>query len=169
MSDLNVKEYDMKAKKAQNAHIDIDNRQKSIKLTVSHRAIIRKAVKAVLEYEDFPFDAEVSVSVVTVPEIHALNKIYRDKDRPTDVLSFPQHEDGEWENGHGVVTLGDVVLCADILSAQSVSFGHTFERELAYLTIHSVLHLLGYEHEDGGEEERIMTEKQNELIKILGL
>lgn len=159
----------MKEKKTRNAHIDIDNRQKSVKLTLSHRALIRRAVKTVLEYENFGFDAEVSVSAVTVPEIHALNKVYRDTDRPTDVLSFPQYDDGKFEDDNGVVTLGDVVLCAEILQSQAESFGHSFERELAYLTIHSVLHLLGYDHEAGGGEERIMTQKQDEIIKILGL
>ena len=155
--------------KKHNAHIDIDNRQKSVKLTAGHRACIRRAVKATLEYENFSFDAEVSVSVVSVAEIHALNKVYRDTDRPTDVLSFPQYENGEFEDDNGVVVLGDVILCMDILQAQAVSFGHSFERELCYLTIHSILHLLGYDHENGGEEEKIMTQKQDEIIKILGL
>ena len=159
----------MKEKKTRNAHIDIDNRQKDVKLTMSHRALIRRAVKAVLEYESFGFDAEVSVSVVTASEIHALNKVYRDTDRPTDVLSFPLCEGGEFEDDNGVVTLGDVVLCTEILQKQADTFGHSFERELAYLTIHSVLHLLGYDHEAGGEEERIMTNKQDEIIQILGL
>lgn len=158
----------MKAKK-HNAHIDIDNRQKSIKLTVGHRALIRRAVKTVLEYEDFPFDAEVSVSVVTPTEIHALNKGYREADRPTDVLSFPLCENGDFEDDNGVVVLGDVVLCAEILSSQADTFGHSFERELCYLTIHSVLHLLGYDHESGGEEEKEMTRKQDEIIAMMGL
>ncbi len=158
----------MKVKK-HNAHIDIDNRQKSVKLTMGHRALIRRAVKAVLEYENFSFDAEVSVSVVTVSEIHALNKVYRDADKPTDVLSFPLCEDGEFEDDNGVVVLGDVILCADILAAQAEAFGHSFERELCYLTIHSILHLLGYDHVGSIEEEKEMTNKQDEIIQKLGL
>ena len=112
-----------------------------------------------------PDQVEISVTFVSTEEIHELNKIYRGKDSVTDVLSFPQYENmEEMKKVEGVLCLGDVVICPEQALLQADEFGHSGERELVYLFVHSVFHLLGYDHleqEDKNElrehEERIMS------------
>ena len=107
---------------------------------------------------------EISVTFVDMEEIHELNKLHRGVDKPTDVLSFPQFEDVcEEAPEEGESCLGDVVICREKAAEQAEEFGHSFEREILYLFVHSVLHLLGYDHMEEGEkkvmrarEERIM-------------
>lgn len=108
--------------------------------------------------------SEISVTFVEPDEIRALNRTYRDTDRVTDVLSFPQFEDCNALPEAGEICLGDVVICREKAVQQAEEFGHTFEREILYLFTHSVLHLLGYDHMEEHEkkemrerEERVMT------------
>lgn len=111
--------------------------------------------------------AEVSLSFVSDKEIQELNKHYREMDKVTDVLSFPQYEDLNELPEEGVIPLGDVVICMEQAERQAEEFGHSLERELVYLFIHSICHLLGYDHmeeadrqEMRAKEERIMDQLQ---------
>ncbi len=143
--------------------IYITNEQKDIAVTQALRGLIRRAVNGALRYEGFEKDAEVSVTLVTAEGIKELNAEYRDKDAVTDVLSFPIFDDTEDE----VAVLGDIVLCLSRADEQAKEYGHSFEREVAFLTVHSVLHLLGYDHETGEEDEREMFDRQRLIMEYL--
>ena len=147
------------------------NRQKAVSITPAIRALIRKAVSETLREEAFPRPAEISVSFVSNEEIHALNLEYRGKDKPTDVLSFPMGENGVYDINHdtGAKILGDIVLSVEMAMAQAKRYGHSLEREIGYLTAHSMLHLLGYDHENGGMERVRMREKEEYVMSQLGL
>lgn len=149
----------------------IDDRQKQIKVPSGTRLLVRRACKAVLKFENFQYPAEVSVSFVDDEEIHRMNLEYRNVDRSTDVLSFPLTENGDYEVSpdSGCVPLGDIVISLEHAQAQAEEFGHSFEREVAYLTVHSMLHLLGYDHEAGGLEQVRMREREEGVLKQLGL
>ena len=113
---------------------------------------------------------EISVTFVDMEEIHELNKLHRGVDKPTDVLSFPQFEDVcEEAPEEGEICLGDVVICHEKAAEQAEEFGHSFEREILYLFVHSVLHLLGYDHMEEGEKKvmRAREEKIMEHIDVL--
>ena len=112
---------------------------------------------------------EISVTFVDMDEIHQLNREYREVDRPTDVLSFPQFYDLEEEIPEvGEICLGDVVICKDKAAEQAEEFGHSFEREIIYLFVHSVLHLLGYDHME--EDEKVcMRAREEEIMEHLGV
>ena len=113
---------------------------------------------------------EISVTFVDMEEIHELNKLHRGVDKPTDVLSFPQFEDVcEEAPEEGEICLGDVVICREKAAEQAEEFGHSFEREILYLFVHSVLHLLGYDHMEEGEKKvmRAREEKIMEHIDVL--
>lgn len=125
-----------------------------------------------LASEGFNKDAEVSVSFVSNKEIRSLNKAYRAKDKETDVLSFPlTGEDGTTEiNAEtGAVLLGDVVISLEMAVKQANMYGHSLEREIGFLTVHSMLHLLGYDHETSPLDERIMREKEETVLGNLGI
>ena len=121
-------------------------------------------------------DVEISLSFVSLDEIHELNRMYRNVDRPTDVLSFPMFESlEELEEACRVgreegmtISLGDVVICMDKIRQQAEEFSHSQERETAYLFTHSVLHLLGYDHESE-EEKKLMRQREEEVMEIIGL
>ncbi len=150
------------------------NQQKQYKITPKIRALIKKAVSQTLSEEGFASPAEVSVSFVDNEEIHKLNLEYRGKDKPTDVLSFPMwdgDEDGIGDidpNGEAVL-LGDIILSVEKAYAQAEEYGHSIERELAFLSVHSTLHLLGYDHEVSEEDECYMNQKQEEVLIQIGL
>ncbi len=149
----------------------IDDRQKQIRVPSGTRLLVRRACKAALKFENFQYPAEISVSFVDDQEIHEINLKYRNVDRATDVLSFPLTENGNYEVSpeSGCVPLGDIVISLEHAKAQAEEFGHSFEREVAYLTVHSMLHLLGYDHEAGGIEQVHMREKEEGILKQLGL
>ena len=112
---------------------------------------------------------EISVTFVDMDEIHQLNREYREVDRPTDVLSFPQFYDLEEEIPEvGEICLGDVVICKDKAAEQAEEFGHSFEREIIYLFVHSVLHLLGYDHMED-DEKACMRAREEEIMEHLGV
>ena len=126
---------------------------------------------AVLRIENFPGPAEISVTFVNNEQIHELNRQYRDKDMPTDVLSFPMGENGEYDVNHdtGAKILGDIVISMEKAVEQAQRYGHSLEREVGYLTAHSMLHLLGYDHETSGLDRVRMREKEEQVMSQLGL
>ena len=119
-----------------------------------------------------PDRLEISISFVDPERIQELNRIYRENDSVTDVLSFPQFERPEeiaaFSWGGGTAEIGDVVICRERAEEQAKEFGHSFERELVYLFVHSVLHLLGYDHEEP-EEKRVMRGREEEIMEELGI
>lgn len=150
----------------------VKNDQNAVKIPVGIRLLIRRCCQAVLTTENFGKDAEVSVTFVSNQEIRNLNKTYRNKDAETDVLSFPlTSEDGTQEKNAetGAILLGDVVISLEMAVKQAQMFGHSLEREVGYLTVHSMLHLLGYDHETSPLEERIMREKEEAVLEKLGI
>lgn len=123
-------------------------------------------VKAVLDNEGLPMDYEVSITFVDKDEIHKLNREYRKVDRPTDVLSFPMNEEFLIEGVDSM--LGDIVICMDIAKDQAKEYDHSLDREIMYLTCHSMLHLLGYDHIEE-DDKKIMRGKEKEVMKKLGV
>ena len=123
----------------------ISNRQKLVKIPSGIRLLIRRCCHAVLLAEKFSDDAEVSVSFVTNEQIRQLNAEFRGKDMPTDVLSFPLGENGNYDRNFetGALQLGDVVISVEKAVEQARLYGHTLQREIGFLTVHSILHLLG--------------------------
>lgn len=149
----------------------IDNKQKEVKIPTGLRLLIRRTCNAVLKMENFQDPAEVSVSFVDDKQIRELNAKFRNKDIETDVLSFPLGENGQYETNPetGAKMLGDVIISMERAVFQAERYGHTIQREVAFLTAHSVLHLLGYDHENGGIEAVKMREKEEAVLIMLGL
>ena len=149
----------------------ISNRQKEVKIPTGLRMLVRRCCIAVLQTENFPHPAEISVTFVNNEQIHELNLEYRNKDSSTDVLSFPLGENGIYDSNpeNGAKMLGDVVISMETALSQAEKYGHSFSREVAYLTAHSVLHLLGYDHETGGLDKVRMREKEETVMNLLGL
>ena len=133
------------------------------------KEVIRRAVEVTLLAEGITRDSEVSVTLADNASIRVLNRRFRDVDRHTDVLSFPMYELDELDSCPGTLTLGDVVISLERARAQAEEYGHSFEREVAFLTVHSMLHLLGYDHVNGEEEEKEMRRRQSEILDLLGL
>ena len=135
------------------------------------RHLLKKVIRTALLCENFRRDAEISLTFTDNEGIRELNRSYRDKDSATDVLSFPLYDfhGGETPLGVGRVELGDIVLSLERAAEQAAELGHGFEREAAFLCVHSVLHLLGYDHERSPEDEEIMCERQREIMKKLKL
>ena len=148
-----------------------NNDQDKVKVGIFLRSLIRRAIKGALAYENFTSDAEVSVTFTDNHGIRALNLEYREIDRETDVLSFPMYDfhAGEVPDEGGAVELGDIVLSLEKAEAQAVEYGHSFKREAAFLTVHSVLHLLGYDHERSENDEKLMFRRQGEIMELLGI
>ena len=149
----------------------IVDRQKAVKIPTGIRLLIRRCCNAVRQMEKLPGSCEVCVSFVDTDEIQRLNAQYRNHDNATDVLSFPLGIDGNYDvnPATGAKQLGDIVLCVPIAVEQAKRYGHSFQREIGYLTAHSMLHLLGYDHEQGGIEAVRMREKEEEVMQSLGL
>lgn len=134
---------------------------------------MKEALSVILGQEGIDEDgAEVSVSFVTPEEIKNLNSEYRNVDSVTDVLSFPQFESVEElidaEENTGVAELGDVVICMDRAKSQAEEFGHPLKREVIYLFVHSILHLLGYDHMEE-DEKKVMRAREEEVMGELGI
>jgi len=148
----------------------IDNRQKAVKIPTGLRMLVRRCCNAVLRMEHFTESAEISVIFVDNDQIHKLNIQYRDVDAPTDVLSFPMGEDGVYDTDYsnGAKVLGDIVISMEKAVEQAERYGHGLEREVGYLTAHSMLHLLGYDHEEGIQRVH-MREKEEQVMAELGL
>ena len=149
----------------------ITNDQKAVKIPTGVRLLVRRCCNAVLTFEDFGEPAEISVTFVDDEKIHQLNKEHRNIDSSTDVLSFPLGENGEYDRNldTGACLLGDIVISVETAVRQAQTYGHSLQREIGFLTVHSMLHLLGYDHVNGGLEETIMREKQDQILDELGL
>lgn len=154
-----------------NAKVSITVKEKNIALPQNFRALIRKACNFTLKYEGFTDKAEINVTIVNDDEIQQLNRKFRDIDKSTDVLSFPLGEDGVYDYNpeSEALMLGDIVISADHAMMQANLYGHCIDREIAFLTVHSMLHLLGYDHVNGKEEEKEMFSRQEEILKTMGL
>ena len=149
----------------------ITNKQKAVKIPTGMRMLVRRCCNAVLRMEKFPYSAEISVTFVDNDQIQELNREYRGKDMPTDVLSFPMGENGVYDENHttGAKILGDIVISMEKAVEQAECYGHGLDREVGYLTAHSMLHLLGYDHEQGGIDRVRMREKEEQVMTQLGL
>ncbi len=149
----------------------ITNKQKAVKIPTGIRMLVRRACLAVLKGEGFDSSAEISVTFVDNEQIKVLNRDFRNIDSSTDVLSFPLGENGIYDSNPetGAKLLGDIVISLQKAVSQAEEYGHTFQREVAFLTVHSMLHLLGYDHVDGGMEAEIMREKEEEVLLNMGL
>jgi len=153
------------------AKVIISNRQKEVKIPTGIRLLIRRCCQATLQTEGFTEPAEVSVSFISNEEIQRLNKQFRNVDKVTDVLSFPLGENGVYDRDPdtGALQLGDVVINMQKAEEQAAYYGHSLQREVAYLTVHSMLHLLGYDHVNGGLEQVRMREREETVLAKLGL
>ncbi len=149
----------------------ITNDQNVIRIPTGIRMLIRRCCNAVLVTEQFKGSAEISVTIVDDAAIHQLNLTHRNIDKPTDVLSFPLGENGVYDinNDTGAQMLGDIVISIEHAYKQAELYGHSIDREIAFLTVHSMLHLLGYDHEHGGLELVHMREKEEAVLTQLGL
>ena len=148
------------------------NKQKVHRIGARLLELIETAIENTLRHERFRGNAELSVTFVDNGAIHALNRKFRDKDRPTDVLSFPlweADEDFEVDPAIGAVALGDIVISAERAWEQAKEFGHSFSREVCFLAVHSTLHLLGYDHEVSEYDEKYMNETQENILAKMGL
>ena len=149
----------------------IENKQKTVKIPTGIRLLIRRCCHAVLEMENFEGSAEVDVSIVDNAQIQEINREHRKIDAVTDVLSFPLGENGHYDVNPetGAKMLGDIVLSIERAVEQAEQFGHSLQREIGYLTVHSILHLLGYDHVDGGLEAVRMREREEAVMTSVGL
>ena len=148
-------------------------------VSLSATAVIRRCIEATLKAEQVPVDCEINVLITDNGGIHAINKATRNVDAPTDVLSFPMFQltpgqlpadwSGYLDPGTGLCPLGDMVISLERARQQAKEFGHSTRREVGYLTIHSMLHLLGYDHLDEGEMKRQMRSREETIAASLGL
>ncbi|MCQ2463904.1 MAG: rRNA maturation RNase YbeY [Clostridia bacterium] len=149
----------------------ISDNQKKVKIPTGIRLLVRRCCNAVLVNEGFTGSAEISVTFVDDERIRDINLEHRDIDASTDVLSFPLGEDGKYDINMvtGAQMLGDIVISMEHAVSQAQQYGHSFEREVAFLTVHSMLHLLGYDHVNGGIEAVRMREHEETELEQLGL
>ena len=141
------------------------------------RALLRNAVKTALSAEGMDYPCEINILLTDDAGIHEVNLEMRDIDRPTDVLSFPmfdlapgEHPDEmDADPATGRIPLGDMCISVERARAQAQEYGHSFEREICYLSVHSVLHLLGYDHLDEGEMKRQMRAREEDIMSQLKL
>ena len=150
--------------------IYINNAQKSVKTDAALYGLIRRAIGQALKYEKFPKSAEISVTLTDNEGIKKLNRDYRNKESVTDVLSFPLGENGHFDINHdtGAKLLGDIVISMEKAVEQAKLYNHPLQREIGFLTVHSMLHLLGYDHENGGIEAVHMREKEETVLTQIG-
>lgn len=160
------------------AELIIENEQNKIGLTDDMRSLMQRVCDEALKHEECNFDAQISITITDDEGIKELNSVHRGIDRSTDVLSFPMLEfdsegqiiDNEFEyDENGRIMLGDIVISLERAFAQAEEYGHSAERELAFLCAHSMLHLLGYDHEGGEGDELEMFTRQEEILSALGI
>jgi len=143
--------------------VQIDDRQKTKKINEEDVLLIKKVVKTCLIEENMDANIELSLSFVNNEEIKKLNKNFRNKDYPTDVLSFPINERIE-----DLTILGDIVISVDKVIEQAEEYKHSFKRELVYLIVHGMFHLFGYDHIDIEDKEK-MRKKEKKVLKKLAV
>lgn len=148
----------------------ISKQPESLSVPEGMETVIRTVLDKVAEVYGLSPQAEVSVLLTDNETIHVLNKDYRDKDMPTDVLSFALNEGEEPGiiDGPAEELLGDIIISIERAAEQAVEYGHSLERETAFLTLHGMLHLLGYDHETE-EERHEMRQEENHVLAILGI
>lgn len=146
----------------------IDNRDERLQVSDALKLSLEQASLVTLETEPYDTNVEISISFVDAAEIQSLNKSYRGVDAVTDVLSFPLFdEDTELEEDE-ILPLGDVVICMDRVLEQAKEFGHSDEREILYLYVHSLLHLLGYDHMEESDKAEMRT-RERAIMEALGV
>lgn len=146
-----------------------------------YQSLAKEVIEAAIEWEKFPYEAEVNLLLVSLEEIHDINREHRQIDRPTDVLSFPmipyenpgdfskiEQDEDNFNPDTGEALLGDIVLCVDKVKEQAKSYGHSEKREFAFLILHSMLHLFGYDHMEP-EEAALMEERQRIILHALDI
>ncbi|AEV68084.1 rRNA maturation RNase YbeY [Acetivibrio clariflavus] len=155
----------------------IENLQNKIEVTDDMEELVRKAVNISLSIENFSIPSEISIMFVDNQHIREINREHRKIDKPTDVLSFPivdmydgviNSDSGDFDLDEDLLLLGDIIISLEMTKAQAEEYGHSFERELAFLVTHGVFHLLGYDH-DTPEREEKMISKQYAVLKTLNL
>lgn len=141
--------------------------------------LIRRAARAAWESFDYPFEGEVDITLTDNEGIREINREYREIDSATDVLSFPIEEFSEGQPPEdvgmdidpetGMLALGDMIISVERAREQAGEYGHSFDRECAYLTVHSMLHLVGYDHLDEGEQKKRMRHMEETVMTSMGL
>lgn len=153
-----------------------------VSLSFDYEELAKKVIDYCLEREGFPYEAEVNLTLTDNEGIHAINREYREIDRPTDVLSFPmlsyetagdfsfleEENDDDFNPDTGEAMLGDIIISLDKVKEQAESFGHSEMREYAFLITHSMLHLFGYDHMEPAEAA-VMEKKQKVILEELGI
>lgn len=157
--------------------IIIENEQDRISISENINELIERTIDLCMKAEKLEKAYEVSVLIVDDEEIRKINREHRDIDKATDVLSFPMAEfengelisdEGDYDPESEELMLGDIIISAETAKRQAHEYGHSFEREIAFLTAHSCFHLLGYDHMEE-EEEKIMLGKQENILRQMGL
>ncbi len=152
--------------------IQIDFQDETNSVDEAYVDLIQRIIRFAGDKEGVQPDAEVSISFVDNNEIQEINRNYRQKDQPTDVISFAMQEEGEGEtkilSEDLPLMLGDIVISLDKAKEQAEDYGHSLDRELSFLALHGFLHLLGYDHENE-EEEKAMFNRQEEILHEFGL
>ncbi|HHU63800.1 MAG TPA: rRNA maturation RNase YbeY [Clostridiales bacterium] len=160
----------------------IDNRQNIVHIDKKTEELIYKTVLEVLKQEAVELDVEVSIILIDNEQIRELNRKYRGIDKATDVLSFPMLEEGlaeykvgrdvcpveDFDNGMQAVLLGDIAVSMEKVVAQAEEYGHSRQRELSFLIVHGMLHLLGYDHRHP-EDMMIMREREEKILSSLNM
>lgn len=154
-----------------------ENDQEKVIINENIENLIEKTIQRCMKAEKLDKEYEVSVTIVDDDEIREINKEHRDIDKATDVLSFPMvdfcngeliSDEGDYDLENDLLMLGDIIISAETAQRQSQEYGHSIEREIAFLTAHSCFHLLGYDHMTE-EDERVMIEKQEAVLTGMGL
>ncbi len=148
----------------------ISNEQEKEPFYRETQNLLKYVIREALYMLGINCSTEVSVTLTDDEAIHKLNLTHRGVDRPTDVLSFPQYSEEEIDSfdKNDIAALGDIVISAERARAQSVEYGHSYTREMAFLAVHSVLHLIGYDHVTK-DEEKVMCEMQKHILDTLGI
>lgn len=153
-----------------------------VKFSFNYSELAEKIIGFCLDYVEFPYEAEVNLTLTDNEGIHAINKEFREIDRPTDVLSFPMlcyetpgdftfldtEDNNDFNPDTGEAMLGDIVISLDKVYEQAESYGHSVEREYAFLITHSMLHLFGYDHMEE-DEAKVMEAKQKEILHKMNI
>jgi len=153
-----------------------------VKFTFNYQELAERVISFCLDYVSFPYEAEVNLTLTDNEGIHVINKEYRDIDRPTDVLSFPMlsydvpgdfcfldnEDNNDFNPDTGEALLGDIIISVDKVFEQAESYGHSVEREYAFLITHSMLHLFGYDHMNE-EEAKVMESKQKDILTQMNI
>jgi len=164
-------------KKVEDTKVFIENEQSAVGIREEHCRLLQDTVLECLKHENIKAGCEVNILLTDDESIKQINKQFRNVDAPTDVLSFPMadikkgdiNDDGsDYDPDEGLLMIGDIVISTETALRQSELYGHSFEREIAFLTAHGVFHLLGYDHMEKDEEAEMM-EKQEAVLNKLGL